>query len=143
MNTGPSNPYLAASGNAIAHGRCDQQDNTPIAGPEAASCRVSAEQRHYVEIGPCHFGGLISGPYPDGRRTIWSNGRHNIVKLDAETLDVLAELPIGDEDPISSTEISDALHGLDTLDGDEAIGHAIGLAMRFICLLYTSPSPRD
>ena len=132
MNTGPTNPFLAASGNAIAHGRCDQQDNTALAGPEAPSCRVDAHQRHYTEIGPCHFGGLISGEYPDGRRTIWSNGRHNIVKLDAETLELLAELPIGDEAPLSSVEIADGLAGLDTLDGDDAIGHAIGLAMRFM-----------
>ena len=34
MRSGPRNPFLADSGNAMAHGRCDQQDNTPGPGPE-------------------------------------------------------------------------------------------------------------
>lgn len=33
MALGPRNPYLADSEYPIAHGRCDQQDNTVVAGP--------------------------------------------------------------------------------------------------------------
>ena len=37
MQQPPVNPFLAPSGNAMAHGRSDQQDNVPWAGPEGLS----------------------------------------------------------------------------------------------------------
>ena len=93
MRSGPRNPFLADSGNAMAHGRCDQQDNTPGRGPEGASEVLGPADIQYAPLGPGHFGGLISGFYPDGRRVIWSNGRQTIAKLDYDTLEVLATLP--------------------------------------------------
>ena len=82
MTVGYRNPFLAASENPIAHGRCDQQDCTEIAGaiPDGA-VELADDERQFTWLGPGHFGGLISGPYPDGKRTIWSNGRERLVKL--------------------------------------------------------------
>ena len=99
MTVGYRNPYLAGSQNPIAHGRCDQQDCTPITGalpsggPHGGEVLGTADVQH-TWLGPGHFGGLISGEYPDGRRVIWSNGRERLVKLDYDTLEVLATLDV-------------------------------------------------
>ena len=34
---------------------------------------------------------MISSPYPDGRRVIWSNGRQMVNKHDYDALEILAE----------------------------------------------------
>ena len=92
MPTPAQNPYLADSQNAMAHGRPDQQDNVPWRGPTGPTEVLSGDDLQYAWLGPCHFGGYTSSPYPDGRRVIWSNGRQTIAKLDYDTLEVLAEL---------------------------------------------------
>lgn len=131
-NPGPLNPFLAASSHAIAHGRCDQQDNAPIAGPERATLTQPATATNpdvqYSWLGPCHFGGTTSGLYPDGKRVMWSNGREQIVKLDYDTLDVFAAFDVVDTvTPLADRQA--ALTGLDDLRGKEAIDHAIVLAL--------------
>ena len=133
MQPGPRNPYLADSGNAMAHGRCDQQDNVPWRGPEGPTEALGPDDIQYEWLGPCHFGGFTSGPYPDGRRVIWSNGRQNIVKLDYDTLEILADHEIvGGEGRTPVAELQELVAGLDELEGTEAIEHAIGLSMRFM-----------
>ena len=132
MRSGPRNPYLADSGNAMAHGRCDQQDNTPGPGPEGPTETLGDGDIQYVRLGPGHFGGVISGRYPDGRRVIWSNGRQVIAKLDYDTLEVLATLPTGTEPITDPAELEALEAGLDELDGDDVVAHAIGIAVRFM-----------
>ena len=133
MQTGPRNPFLADSSNAMAHGRCDQQDNVAWRGPEGPSEVLSEDDIQYSWLGPCHFGCTISGPYPDGRRVVWSNGSQNIAKLDYETLEVLADHEIvGGEGRIPIAELEANLAGLDNLEGQDAINHALGLSMRFM-----------
>jgi hypothetical protein len=129
---GPRNPFLADSGYAIAHGRCDQQDNSPVRGPTGPTAVLRPNDLRYAAIGPGHFGELISSPYPDGRRVIWSNGRQQIVKLDYETLEVLASRPTGVEPITPDDELRAAADALDTLDGAPALEHAVGLALRFL-----------
>ena len=137
MTVGYRNPFLANSQNPIAHGRCDQQDCTPIAGalpaggPQVGEVLGTGDLQH-TWLGPGHFGGLISGEYPDGRRVIWSNGRERVVKLDYETLEVLSTFDVGDGDPSTREEWEAGVAGLDDLSGDEAIGHAVDLASRFM-----------
>lgn len=133
MRSGPRNPFLADSSYPIAHGRCDQQDNVAWRGPEGPSEVLGPDDVQYSWLGPCHFGGLVSGPYPDGRRVIWSNGRENIVKLAYDTLEVLADHDIvdaGSRTPVA--ELEENLRGLDEKEGWEAVEHAIGLAARFM-----------
>lgn len=133
MQPGPHNPYLADSVYAMAHGRCDQQDNVAGRGPEGPTEALGSADVRYTWLGPGHFGGMISSPYPDGRRVVWSNGRQNIVKLDYDTLEVLADHEIvGGEGRTPVAELEECLAGLDDLEGSEAIDHAIGLAMRFM-----------
>ena len=128
MLNGPRNPFLADSGNAMAHGRCDQQDNTPGHGPPGPTEILDEAAIQYAHLGPGHFGGAISGRYPDGSRVIWSNGRQTIAKLDYDTLEVLATIPTGTEPIVDRSELEALEAELDTLDGDDAVGHAIGIA---------------
>jgi len=132
MALGPRNPYLAESEYPIGHGRCDQQDNTATAGPTGPTEVLGSDDVQYAWLGPGHYGGLVSGPYPDGRRVIWSNGRQTIAKLDFESLEVLAVLPTGDQEvtPVEQLEVD--LRGLDELDGREAVDHALVMAMTYL-----------
>lgn len=132
MRTGPRNPFLADSGYPIAHGRCDQQDNTPLAGPTGPTEVLGASDVQYAWLGPGHFGGMISSAYPDGRRVVWSNGRQTIAKLDYDTLEVLAELPVGPEPPTPVEELRRHVQLLDDLRGDDAVAHAITLALTYL-----------
>lgn len=133
MQSGPRNPFLADSSYALAHGRCDQQDNVPWRGPEGPTETLADDDIQYSWLGPCHFGGIISSPYPDGRRVVWSNGRQNIVKLDYETLEVLADHEIvGGEGRTPIAELEENLVGLDEKEGWDAVEHAIDLSMRFM-----------
>ena len=95
--------------------------------------RPRADDIQYTWLGPCHFGGNISGPYADGRRVIWSNGRETIAKLDYETLEVLAEHEIVGGSGVTPREVLQAnLAGLDEKDGWEAIEHGIDLSLRYM-----------
>ncbi|MEE2768190.1 MAG: hypothetical protein VX833_03155 [Actinomycetota bacterium] len=133
MRIGYRNPHLAASENPIAHGRCDQQDCTVLVGPRLEGKRVLTDRdRQFTLVGPGHFGSLISGPYRDGKRVIWSNGRQQIVKLDYDTLEVLATLTVRDEPVTTLSEMENDVGGLDNLTGDEAISHAVTVAMRYL-----------
>ena len=132
MNIGPRNPFLADSGYPIAHGRCDQQDNTALAGPSGPTETLPPDAIQYSWVGSGHFGGCTSGPYADGRRVIWSNGRQNIVKFDYDTLEILATLPIGDLPATPLAELEDHVGKLDSLRDHDAIVHAITLALNFL-----------
>lgn len=141
MKVGYRNPFLANSENPISHGRCDQQDCTELSGAlpankSGAGDVLTEDDRQFTWLGPGHFGGLISGTYPDGGRTIWSNGRECIAKLDYETLEVLTTygLTDGDHPEMRSThaEWLAGVAGLDDLSGDKAVLHAASLAGRFL-----------
>jgi len=136
MQSGPRNEFLADSTNAMAHGRPDQQDNVAHAGPGGPSETLDPADPADVQhawLGPCHFGGLVSGLYPDGKRVIWSNGRQNIAKLDYDTLEVLADHEIvGGEGRTPRAELEANLQGFDSLEGWDLIDHAIGLSARFM-----------
>ena len=135
------NPFLADSEYAIAHGFCDQRDSTNLSGPlpgiEDGNKVLAESDLQYKWLGPGHFGGLISGVYPDGKRTIWSNGREQIVKLDYETLEVLNTFDLSHERPeeLPSTQ-SDWENGIADLDDfsdeEQLILGAIALAARFM-----------
>ena len=132
MTIGPRNPFLADSSYPIAHGRCDQQDNSQVAGPTGPSADLGPDDLTYAWVGPGHFGSLISGPYPGGERVIWSNGREQIVKLDYETLAPLASIPLSPTGPTPTAELEEALRGLEEPDDLTAMINAGELARRFL-----------
>jgi hypothetical protein len=135
------NPFLADSEYSIAHGFCDQRDSTHLSGPipisEVDDELLEGDDYKYEWLGPGHFGGLISGLYPDGKRTIWSNGREKIVKLDYETLQILASFDLSHERPnelfSNRAQWEEGVAGLDNFnDVDQLVEHAVGLASRFM-----------
>lgn len=132
MRSGPRNPYLADSSNAIGHGRCDQQDSFAATGPTGPTETLSDADLQFQWLGPGHFGGCISSPYPDGTRVIWSNGLQTIVKLDHETLEILATHTVQGQEVTSMDTFHHAVRGLDTLEGQEAIDHALTLALNYM-----------
>jgi hypothetical protein len=89
----PRNPYLADSSYPVGHGTSAQQDTVAVAGPRGPGRTLAADEIRYAPVGPGHFGSYTSGPYPDGRRVLWSNGLDRIVKLDHATFEVLASRP--------------------------------------------------
>jgi hypothetical protein len=129
---GPRNPYLADSSYPIAHGRCDQQDNAAVRGPTGPGAVLGDDDISYTWVGPGHFGGLISSPYPDGRRVIWSNGREQILKLDYDTLEVLAALTIDGASVTPVAELEEAVRALDALGDGDAMVYSGELAQRFL-----------
>jgi hypothetical protein len=132
VEVGPRNPYLADSSYPIAHGRCDQQDNSAVRGPGGPSRALGTGDLSYTWVGPGHFGSLISAPYPDGRRVIWSNGREQIVKLDYETLEPLAHLALSADGSTPVPELEAALRSLEEPDDLTAMINAGDLARRFL-----------
>jgi hypothetical protein len=89
-NLPPKNPYLADSSYPIGHGTSAQQGSVPMAGPRGPSRALTPEEITYAPLGPAHFSASTSGPYPDGRRVLWSNGLDRIVKVDHDSFEVLA-----------------------------------------------------
>lgn len=128
----PRNPFLADSVVPVGHFDSAQTDSVAIAGPTGPTAALGAEELEYAHLGPAHFGIAISPPYPDGRRVIWSNGGDRISKLDHDTLDVLAELPIPGR-TLQSAEQADAdLARLDSLSGVELAAEAVTLATQYL-----------
>jgi hypothetical protein len=90
----PRNPFLADSHYAIGHGDSAQQDSVALPGPRGPSRALAPDEIDYAAVGPGHFGAATSGPYPDGRRVLWSNGLDRIAKLDHDSFEVLASHPL-------------------------------------------------
>ena len=93
----PRNPFLADSEYPIAHTGSPQVDSTAVAGPTAPSHRLTAGEVETVLTGPGHLGNIVSGKYPKGRRVIWTNNPHDIVKLDYGTLKPIATYRLSDD----------------------------------------------
>lgn len=94
-NTPPRNLYLADSPSNIAHADAGQSDYSAIPGPVDRTRRLAENEIIFKPIGFANGWDIMySGPYPDGRRAIWSGGRDRVVKLDADTLDVISTLAL-------------------------------------------------
>lgn len=128
----PVNPYLASSTYPLPHRSSAQQDATPIAGPTAPTHALRADEIDYVHLGPGHFGALISPPYPDGRRVIWSNGLNSVYKQDHDTFRVLAHLPNGNREIFDEARADASVAAFDqSNDGFFALVHAFREARMF------------
>ena len=110
----PVNPYLADSNYPLPHRSSAQQDSTPIAGPRDVTRALRPDELDYTHLGPAHFGAFISGPYPDGRRVLWSNGVNGVYKVDHDTFKVLAHFPPpGGVPPDDAARADAAIAGFD------------------------------
>ena len=107
------NPFLADSINPLGHGDPAQQDAVPVPGPSNPGPRYAPEEVQYAATGPGQFGAFTSGPYPDGRRVLWSNGIDRIVKVDFDTYEVLATYWLPGARKWTEAEADDAIASFD------------------------------
>lgn len=128
----PVNPELADSVVPIGHFDSAQTDSMAVAGPVGPTQDLTEDDLAYAHIGPAHFGIAISPEYPDGERVIWSNGGDRITKLDYDSLEVLAELPLPDKDQLSAEEADTLLAELDSLEGRALADQAVVLATEYL-----------
>jgi len=134
------NPYLADSIYPIAHADSAQQDAVPVAGPRGETRALAPDEIRYVFLGPAHFGALISGPYANGRRVIWSNGLDRMVKLDHDSFRVLASYPISGAKRYDEAQAEASIAGFDASNhGFFAFLRAMrtGAMLRDISAVYT------
>lgn len=104
--TPPKNPFLADSAYAIGHTNSAQIDSTMVPGPAVPSHRLTAEEIEVNATGPGHLGQIIAGPYPDGKRVIWTNSAHDVVKMDYATLKVLATFRLDQAPAFSAADVA-------------------------------------
>lgn len=139
-NMPPSNPYLADSSYAMAHGNPAQQDSVPQAGPTGPSRALRPEEIDYQHVGPGHFGATTSGLYADGRRVLWGNGLDRIVKIDHDSFEVLQQFPFPGAEVYGAEEADAAIAAMDA-DNDGVLALARGfrqmLKYRDLANLYT------
>lgn len=139
----PKNAFLADSIYAIPHGNAAQQDSTSLAGPVGPTKTLTDDERNYRQIGPGHFGIYISSSYDDCSRVLWTNGADRIAKLDHETFEVIAELPLDPDNFPAATdeEIDESIEeldsnncneGIDSQSCQDLIGDSKALAARYL-----------
>ncbi len=87
----PCNPFLASTAQAATHGNSYRQ-STYLAATDPDG-RLRAE--HLELDGAVPIWAHVGAPYADGTTPLWLNvaGTEQVVKLDADTLEVLAETP--------------------------------------------------
>ncbi len=88
----PRNPYLADSSYPVVHANSAQTDSTIEAGPRGPTRQLSNDELRYHDLGMWDLLYLVSGPYADGKRTVWTNGSQYMTKLDYDTFDIIAKL---------------------------------------------------
>jgi len=136
----PRNPFLADSSYPLGHGDSAQQDALPVAGPRDPGPALAPDEIQYAPVGPAHFGAYTSGPYPDGRRVIWSNGLDRIVKVDFDTFEVLATFWIPGAHHWTEAEADASIAAFDeSNEGIGALWHAFqdGSKLRDLSSVYT------
>ncbi len=128
----PVNPYLAASVVPVGHGNSAQTNGLALAGPTGPTRTLSGADIQYQFAGPGHFGLCISPPYPDGSRVIWSNGGDRIVKLDYQTMKVLATLPLPGKTLMTEAESESAIAAIQSKSGAALATEALQLAAKYL-----------
>ncbi len=126
------NPNLADSVVPMAHFDAAQTDSVAVSGPDGPTLALTEDDLTYQHLGPAHFGIAISPEYADGRRVIWSNGGDRISKLDYETLEVLAELPLPDKGNVDAATADGHISDLDAASGEELADISIELAANYL-----------
>ena len=110
----PRNPFLADSAYPIGHTNSGQVDSTPVPGPAVAGHRLSAAEIETRTTGPGHLAGITSSPYPNGKRVIWSNSQYDVIKMDYDTLRVLATYRLDKRPAFTEADADKIAAGLKT-----------------------------
>lgn len=94
----PRNPFLADSNYSVVHANSAQTDSTTDAGPVGPTRSLTADEMRYHDLGLWNLLYLLSSPYPDGGRAVWTNGSQYLTKFDYETFDIIASLRVPGDD---------------------------------------------
>lgn len=128
----PVNPFLARSATPISHRNSAQQNASRIPGPSGPTATLAENQLDWRFLGPGHYGAVLSSVEKDGRRVLWSNGAETIAKLDAETFEVLAQLPLIPEGRFTQAEAATELNRVYAAPDAEQADLAFKLRMRML-----------
>ena len=109
----PSNPFLAKSNNCIAHANAAQTDSTVDPGPVGPTRKLAADEIRYHDLGMFNLPYLISGPYKDGKRVVWTNGTQFLTKLDYDSFDIIAKLRLPGDDHADTLTHENFIKALD------------------------------
>ncbi len=123
----PRNPFLAASEYPIAHTGSAQVDSTPVPGPTAPAHRLAPAEVETVLTGPGHLGNIVSGRYPKGRRVIWTNNPHDIVKMDYDTLKVITTYRLGEDATFTQANADEIKARLKTGSSADRLKYGAGI----------------
>jgi hypothetical protein len=88
----PRNPFLADSPYCVVHADAAQTDSTVYPGPVGTTRRLALDEMQYHDLGMWNLLYLMSSPYADGKRVIWTNGSQYMTKLDYDTFEIIATL---------------------------------------------------
>ncbi|MFV8051600.1 hypothetical protein [Mycobacterium sp. 48b] len=94
----PRNPFLAESNYCVVHANSAQTDSTTDAGPKGPTRELAPGEMRYHDLGLWNLLYLVSGPYADGGRTVWTNGSQYLTKFDYDTFDIIASLRVPGDD---------------------------------------------
>lgn len=94
----PRNPFLADSNYSMGHANSAQTDSTVDPGPVGPTRQLRNDEMRYQDLGMFNLAYVISSPYKDGKRVVWTNGSQFMTKLDHDTFDVVSTLRLPGED---------------------------------------------
>jgi hypothetical protein len=123
------NPFLADSAYPIGHTNSAQVDSTPVAGPAAPGHRLTGDELAFATTGPGHLANMVASRYPDGSRVIWTNSQRDILKMDYESLRVLATYKLDDKPAFTDANAQEIVTGLKVgspVDRMKYVGSIIG-----------------
>lgn len=121
----PRNPWLADSTYPITHVASGQPGSVAVAGPVDGSRVLGDADIAYRFMGPAHLIQVISGPYPDGRRAIWSIGADRLVKQDYASFDIVDTLMLREGSPYTSAWAEQREQAIDEASGPFAVWQGV------------------
>jgi hypothetical protein len=110
----PLNPFLANSNYSVVHANSGQTDSTIDPGPVGTTRRLASDEMRYHDLGMWNLLYLVSGPYADGKRVIWTNGSQYMTKLDYDTFDIIAKLRMPGNDHFDGLAHEDFIRTFDS-----------------------------
>lgn len=115
------NPWLADSTYPITHVASGQPGSVGVAGPLGGSRVLGDADIAYRFMGPAHLIQVISGPYPDGRRAIWSIGADRLVKQDYTSFDIVDTLMLRADSPYTEAWAAERERAIESASGPLAV----------------------
>ncbi len=121
----PRNPWLADSTYPITHAASGQPGSVAVAGPVSSNRTLTDADIAYRFMGPAHLIPVISGPYADGRRVIWSVGADRLVKQDYASFDIVDTLMLRENSPYTPAWAEQRERAIETSSGPLAVWYGV------------------